>query len=501
MFCPKCGAENPDETQICSSCGLTLENNAGEKLVEKPKLSQLAITSFGLSFLSAFLFFLAAIPSIILAVVSIVQINKSAGKLKGKSFSIAAIVISILLMLTIFLWSFDAPPIPNDYTIADLRSAPPECDASYELLLSMSEKDPNIPGAPAIGLSEQDVNDLKEINKIFKEDDYGKMCAELKASEETILQIWRNAKKGRDIIDGLDAFPEIADLTEPDLKYEIHFTINFRRLFHLHRAYVCLQSYEGNEETALKELLKLDNTVRKLNANARSLVMKLMCIACFYLNIETANFIINNPHTSTASLRLLAEHFALKSEDTSLRNSIIFEYLLFKYEFTKISKIKRVKYSTFSPLKLNSTLRLYRNFCDDWIASSEGKPNKSKDKQLIVWPSIYPDLPVHIDPNGNTQWYYKAYNPIGSSLLGILLPAYDRVSQINTRMQIHYDLLQIVLNKRLNKEINLKARAYSDEYIVDLENKMIFSPGPDGKPHTKDDIKLLINPEVLKWNN
>jgi hypothetical protein len=58
-----------------------------------------------------------------------------------------------------------------------------------------------------------------------------------------------------------------------------------------------------------------------------------------------------------------------------------------------------------------------------------------------------------------------------------------------------------VLNKKLGKEVSLKARAYSDEYIVDVENRKIFSPGPDGKPGTKDDIKLPINPEVLGWQN
>ncbi|GAI51337.1 unnamed protein product [marine sediment metagenome] len=45
--------------------------------------------------------------------------------------------------------------------------------------------------------------------------------------------------------------------------------------------------------------------------------------------------------------------------------------------------------------------------------------------------------------------------------------------------------------------MSLKARAYGDEYIIDVEKKRIFSPGPDGEADTKDDIKLTINPEVL----
>jgi len=70
-----------------------------------------------------------------------------------------------------------------------------------------------------------------------------------------------------------------------------------------------------------------------------------------------------------------------------------------------------------------------------------------------------------------------------------------------TAAKIQDDLLQIVLNKRLGKDVSLKACAYSDEYIVDVENGKILSPGPDGKANTSDDIMLRINPEVLGWRN
>jgi hypothetical protein len=72
-------------------------------------------------------------------------------------------------------------------------------------------------------------------------------------------------------------------------------------------------------------------------------------------------------------------------------------------------------------------------------------------------------------------------------------------SERSTNISVQDDLLQIVLNKRLVKEVSLKARAYGDEYIVDIENKKILSPGPDGEVGTNDDIALPINPEVLGW--
>lgn len=78
---------------------------------------------------------------------------------------------------------------------------------------------------------------------------------------------------------------------------------------------------------------------------------------------------------------------------------------------------------------------------------------------------------------------------------------YDKYPKKYFILQVHDDLFQIVLNKRLGEEVSLRARAYSEEYIVNIENKKIFSPGPDGKADTEDDIKLRINPEVLGWSS
>jgi len=78
-----------------------------------------------------------------------------------------------------------------------------------------------------------------------------------------------------------------------------------------------------------------------------------------------------------------------------------------------------------------------------------------------------------------------------------MIPVFETVYEMQIKLKVQDDLFQIVLNKRLGKKVSLKARAYSEEYTIDVEAKKIFSPGPDGEPNTKDDIKLPINPEVL----
>ena len=504
MQCPKCGAENPDGVQICSKCALVLTESAAEQPKPKVKTSKMAIGSALLAglavalsiFVDPALAFLAASLGIFTAITSIVKIRKSKGKLIGKSFAIVGIIFPLVHVLLLSYWRIDAAPVPNDYTISDIRSAPPQYSQSYELLNDLADVDSDLPDAPAIGLSERDVKNLEEINKVFKESDYSKISAVLKANTDSIYHAWENAQKGRDVISKLNTFQEIVDLTEPDLEADIKFLRNLRRLVYLYQAYVYLQAEQGNYQDAINELIKFDSVFRKLSVNARSMIVKLVCYAGLNIGINTANFIVNNPQTSQESLELLAEHFTpLTKEQVSLRNPVISEYLMCKNELSKIFRENKLKYSSFSPLKLNSALRLYKNFCDRWIAVEE---NRAETEELTVWPTMYPKLSVTIDSDGRFPWYYKAYNPIGSLLIGIMIPALDRVFQIKTKLQIHSDLLQIVLNKRLGKEVSLKARAYGDEYIIDVENKKIFSPGPDGEPNTEDDIKLIINPEALR---
>jgi len=493
MQCPKCGRENPGEPHTCNLCGHDL-TGLSEPFV--PKTSKTAIASLVLGLLSIFTLFITALPAIVLGCIALRQIRKRRSHLKGERLAIIGCCIPIIgvpvfLAVAYPIWKLDAPPIANNYTISDLRSAPDQYSDSYEVFNSLGDPDANISDAPAIGLPEQDIETLDEIYAVFKKDDYTQICEALEANAVSIQTLWENSQKGQAIISQLDTFPEIADMAEPFMDAEIVFLKNLRHMAHLYSLYVCLQAQQGNEQIAITELLRLDSVCRKYDLNARSLASKLVCMAIFTEDLQRANFIANNPRCSDELVAVVAEHFGpFPEERLSMRNPTIFEHLILGNELTKVLGK--------APLKFNSTLRLHRNFTDDWLALDEDAAWHTRER-FSIWPSIYPELPVSIDPNGWLPWHYKVYNPVGSMFIEILLPAMERIRQIRTKVQINNDLLQIVLNKRLGKPINLKARAYGDEYIVDLESKKIFSPGRDGQIDTKDDIKLPINPEVLGW--
>jgi len=485
-----------------------VKNDSAEKSVKKPKTSRLAIASLVLAILSI-LFPPIAIIAIILAIGGILKIRKNIGRLKGTRYITGAMIASalsiVLWMMAFMVWSMDADPIPNDYTIADFRSAPTECNLSYKLLKSLADKeDYDSNDAPAIGLFEQDITVINELKEIFKEDDWAKIPPAVKENEANIIKAWKNAKKGREIIKELNTFGEIADLTDPNIpaqfKLSYRITVNLMRLSRLYYAYIYLQCDQNNIHNAVTGLIEIDTVCRKLCSNARSLIAKLVCTTVLNANIQTANFIANNPHCPRESLKFLSEHFKpLTDEQFSLRNPFIYEYLFSKQDARLLETTGCTKFL----FKRNSILRVYRNFYDHQINFVSNSPETTK-RRLSVWPSKYLDwLPVSIGSQGHLPWYYKCYNPMGSMF--ILYLAYPRIwrceLEVTTNIPIRSDLFQVVLNKRLGKDINMKARAYSDEYIIDVENKKIFNPGPDGQPHTEDDIKLIINPEVLGFSD
>jgi energy-coupling factor transporter transmembrane protein EcfT len=509
MQCPKCGTENPDDSQLCHSCSFTLASS--DKRQSKHNYKKLLQVFFAPTALFCILaLFLKPVPAFfaalfafcfaIAAIPEIIRINNKKKKIR----IINVIVIMVILIpgplfAVIFTFlSIDAAPIPNDYTINDLKSAEGQYNQTFVLLHNLSDKKSHYSGYP-IGFSTEDIAKNNKIHNIFKQDDLQNISQQLQKNEKDILLLWEKAQKGRDIFTKLDSFPEIADLTQPKLKIDIPYLANIIYLVYLYQSYICLQSCKGNHEIAINELIRLDSLFRKMNLNAHSTIIKLVCLAYFATDINIANFIINNPETPTESLLALKQRITpLSNEHTSLRNSLIFEYLIYKYETIKSSNkiVRRNPY--FYPLKLNSSLRLYRNIIDKWIADEE---NQTPPKEMRVWPAFYPNLPVKTDNKGKFPWYYKIYNPAGIAVIEISKPALERIFITIKKLQAHSDMLQVVLNKRLGEEVSLKARYFSDEYIIDIEKKLILSPGPDREIGTKDDIKLPINPELLGWRN
>jgi hypothetical protein len=223
-----------------------------------------------------------------------------------------------LLPVVLAYWSFDAPAIPNDYTVADLRAASPECDSSYDILCRLSDKDPNGPDAPAIGLSAQDVATLDRLRCVVGKHTFHEACQAIDQNAPDVLLLWDRSQKGRQVIDELAGFPEVSDRTTPDFGKLPLFLRNIRHLTFIYANYGCLQALRGRSTEAVHELAKLQSFVKRFNLNCRSLVSKLVCIRAMACTADTANFIANCPDIPDTVAHELARDFAPFTDDASI---------------------------------------------------------------------------------------------------------------------------------------------------------------------------------------
>jgi hypothetical protein len=136
MFCSKCETNNPDTGRFCLSCGSSLE--VPPILPGQPPVPGLAPPSFGepetsgkaiASLICGVCFFIfpAAVAAIILGHLSISDVNRSLGRLKGRGMATAGLVLGYGGVLFIpFILIVAAIAIPNlirARTVANQASA------------------------------------------------------------------------------------------------------------------------------------------------------------------------------------------------------------------------------------------------------------------------------------------------------------------------------------------------------------------------------------------
>lgn len=96
MSCPKCGFENPDDVHACGSCGLELGKETGSAETIAPRRSGLAIVALVFGVLSPLFCGLTALPAVPLAIIAIIQIELSGGRVTGRNIAIIGIVASVI---------------------------------------------------------------------------------------------------------------------------------------------------------------------------------------------------------------------------------------------------------------------------------------------------------------------------------------------------------------------------------------------------------------------
>ncbi len=508
------------------------------------RTSKLAIAAFVLGLLSLALSILAALPGVLIALVVLVFPGRRES-LRGRMLALAGLLLcsaSIVLCIgACWLWCHDAEPIPDDYTVADLYDPGPDYAKTYDLLcrfdqgnsfIGLTEADVDKvhqlstlteKTASELGrlpptfvmesreLTKADVDTLRQLRDLETKDSSGFMkllrdpMRESRAAVQTqefdtrafILDVWPKTAPARETIKELHRYDQIADRLTPGFDDSFDYLESLSAIMTVYGLRVHLHIEEGQYDKAVAELCEISHVSRALAPSARSLITKMMCLGHMRRTLVLANQIANEANVPPGSVTVLAEHFApLTDGQCSFRNCLIFDYLEAKAGW----ELAFQGYSSSSIVtKRNSAFRMLRNLCDEYIARS----GEDAPPPLYVYPRLcegfIPNSRLHVDGEGEKliEYRYQWYNPGGALFLTIMTPWHRAILDTGIRLRIQDDLFHIVLAARLGRPYSLKARAYSDEYVIDVERRIIYSPGPDGEPFTKDDITLPINPEVL----
>jgi type II secretory pathway pseudopilin PulG len=168
MFCGHCGSLNPDEARFCGKCGTALQTSgastaapiapgapipagvaAGTPYIQQEETSGKAVASLVCGFL--FFFFPAALAAIILGHISLSDIRKSAGRLKGHGIAVGGLVLGylgiVMIPLILIVAAIAIPNLLRSRMAANEASAVGSLRTIYQASVNYSETYKN--GYPA----------------------------------------------------------------------------------------------------------------------------------------------------------------------------------------------------------------------------------------------------------------------------------------------------------------------------------------------------------------
>jgi|GEM_PF-3082020 len=401
----------------------------------------------------------------------------------------------ILSFVPLVIIVTDAPPAWKDYTWSDLPAPAKDAGQSFRCYQQLA-------GTNAIKIQ------IKAAH-IGTED----VVTNALLYSVEIEKAWQDIKEGRQIIEDLNRFDAIAELTgsrNMDFDSPLPVYSGIRNVAQTYQAWALLGTAKGNPEEGVKQLCELHSVVRKALPYSRTFIRKMVLIVLAGGNIEAAHQIASSPNCSPELLKVLCDAFPpLTHDEVSLKWPLMFEYLV-KKEYCKnkitnagfidsfdwyrevvggsngpsttrkpkssgfwMRNVSRVTAVLF--FKRNRTVRDLRKYYDLMMAGTGKQP------------------PDFIASGEFLDLYVK--RPRFSNLGGWLhvcasTPSFSRAQESVSETKVRSDLLAMELNGRLGQGFALKDYFTGGEYIADQGTGYYASRGRDGNAGTDDDVIL-----------
>ncbi|MBI9017961.1 MAG: hypothetical protein JEZ07_11950 [Phycisphaerae bacterium] len=436
------------------------------------------------------------------------------------------IILSVVLLVLIFsgglmwhYWRMDASPIVDDYTVEDLYKVPDDCEASFALLEKLSFKSGSrvlydintfekycspdgmrwqdekkykqdntlsVAATPELGLSEEDalVFELASL-KIQKAPlAYAEHKKFFMKHADRFDQAWENIQKVWDVFLQLNEYEEIADLSGLKIDETRDYLAGMRGIVQLASIHSYYLWSQGNQHEALKIQQICNSVVKKSLPAARVMILRLVLNGMIRETQMMGYYFCNDKECSVDVLQELKENtVSFNENELSIHNSLIAEYLQFK-ETLEGEGYRKTWEEIGGACKPNSSKRLYRSqiFAED------------KDMIRGVWSADWMNCfdVFEADKSHKLSKTYKAYNPVGSRLIYILMPQFDRVGFLFERMDDCNEALRIMTEARLNPDYDIQEALKEMDLEIDYDNKCL-----KGKESRYDGVTIPFDAEVF----
>lgn len=384
-------------------------------------------------------------------------------------------VFSILLLL-IFQ---DDPLSENKYSWNEVPRPLKNAAESYQVLRA------NLSGEAGIRIDRFDI-DFRHIQK------------DPLLHEDAIVRLWDGISGERGIFDRLDSFDGIADLSTVDDAMDLNL-MELNNLTRVYCAYAGLLLEKGRPDEAAGLLIPIYSVSQKALPYARYMIHKVIWNAVAQQTMTMAFELARHPNCDTDTLSKLRNGFKpFGAEQVSCRGAYISEYFFMRNSMEQEKSLDDlvIGFCDYTGIFDNVCSSQWRVFVLKLFFTLNFRRNKTANRDLSQIDLILADIGTYPPSFDQTENFIERrkipeFGNTGAWLLNeTKLINYSFLVKRVLRSKVTSDLLSIYLHERLGETAPIRDYMTGNDLLKTGLPGIYFSPGMDGKPRTKDDVKL-----------
>ena len=395
--------------------------------------------------------------------------------------------VGILIVLTIPLFFIlkDDPLVQFKYTWDKVPSVQKNAEESFQIFYENFWRNKSSKKLVI------DLSDLDEWDAIKKPLFY----------EKQIIRKWEDIHYGRSLVDKLNEFDQIADLSKIENATEMDI-IKLNHLMRIYYAYSMLMLEKGSFGEAAHTLAGSYSVVKNALPYARYTIHKIVWQAIAHQHIRCAYRIASNPNCDTETLKFLKGSFSpLTEEQTSCRGAYISEYFFIKDSFESMFKNDIVGYFCESStlIEEKDCESIWNYYILKLFFTLNFRQQTSKNHLTVLMNTLLSDIDNQPPDFTESKKIFKkmrkpefgntAHSILSESSWTFIYPWELAERMLETK--IFSDLFYIYLQHQLEEPYEINDYITGKKFIKTEIPGIYFSLGFDGEPSTDDDVSLI----------